>query len=57
MHKVADQIQAAVGIPLLHIADVTAEAVIAAGLHTVGLLGTAFTMEQDFYRDRLAATG
>ena len=45
------QVQAAIGIPLLHIADVAAEAVIAAGLQTVGLLGTAFTMEQDFYRD------
>ncbi len=57
MHKVADRIQAAIGIPLLHIADVTAEAVTAAGLGTVGLLGTAFTMEQDFYRDRLATHG
>jgi aspartate racemase len=57
MHKVADQIAGAVGIPLLHIADATATAVHAAGLHTVGLLGTAFTMEQDFYRDRLARHG
>ena len=57
MHKVADRIQAAIGIPLLHIADVTAEAVTAAGLSTIGLLGTAFTMEQDFYRDRLATHG
>ncbi|MEV1289849.1 aspartate/glutamate racemase family protein [Micromonospora sp. NPDC049679] len=57
MHKVADRVQAAIGIPLLHIADVTAEAVRAAGLRTVGLLGTAFTMEQDFYRDRLAGHG
>lgn len=48
MHKVADQIAGAVRIPLLHIADATASAVNAAGLHTVGLLGTAFTMEQDF---------
>nr|MDT0658672.1 aspartate/glutamate racemase family protein [Micromonospora sp. DSM 115978] len=53
MHKVADQVQAAVTIPLLHLADATADAVTAAGLRTVGLLGTAFTMEQDFYRDRL----
>ena len=45
------------GIPLLHLGDVTATAVLAAGLTTVGLLGTAFTMEQDFYRDRLAAHG
>ena len=57
MHKVADRIQAAFGIPLLHIADVTAQAVTAAGLGTIGLLGTAFTMEQDFYRDRLATHG
>lgn len=57
MHKVADRIQAAIGIPLLHIADVTAQAVTAAGLGTIGLLGTAFTMEQDFYRDRLATNG
>lgn len=57
MHKVADQIQAAIGIPLVHIADVTAEAVNAAGLQTVGLLGTAFTMEQDFLKDRLAQRG
>ena len=57
MHKVADQVQAAVDIPLLHLADTTADAVLAAGLETVGLLGTAFTMEQAFYRDRLAARG
>jgi aspartate racemase len=53
MHKVADAIEAAVGIPLLHIADPTAEAIRAAGLDTVGLLGTRFTMEQDFYVGRL----
>jgi aspartate racemase len=57
MHKVADQIQAAVGIPLLHLADTTAAAVRSAGLTTVGLLATGFTMEQDFYRDRLAGHG
>ena len=57
MHKVADQIQDAVTVPFLHLAETTADAVIAAGLTTVGLLGTAFTMEQDFYRDRLAARG
>jgi len=57
MHKVADQVQAAVGIPLLHIAEVAADALIAAGLQTVGLLGTAFTMEQDFYRTRLTDRG
>lgn len=57
VHEVADQVQAAVGIPLLHLADATAEAVISAGLDTVGLLGTAFTMERPFYRDRLAGHG
>lgn len=57
MHKVADQVQAAVSIPLLHLADATADAVRAQGLQRVGLLGTAFTMEQDFYRGRLAAGG
>jgi len=45
MHKVADQVQAAVGIPLLHLGDATAQAVTRARLETVGLLGTAFTME------------
>ncbi|MFF4919814.1 aspartate/glutamate racemase family protein [Kitasatospora sp. NPDC001261] len=57
MHKVADQVAAAVSVPLLHLADTTAAAVRAAGLRRVGLLGTAFTMEQDFYRGRLAAGG
>ncbi|WP_020501970.1 amino acid racemase [Sciscionella marina] len=57
MHKVADTVQAAVSIPLLHLADATAEAVHAAGIDTVGLLGTAFTMEQDFYRERLERQG
>jgi aspartate racemase len=53
MHKVAPQIEAAVRIPLLHIADATASRVKAAGLGRVGLLGTRFTMEEDFYRGRL----
>ncbi len=53
MHLVADVITAAVGIPLLHIADPTAAAIQARGLRTIGLLGTRFTMEQPFYRDRL----
>jgi len=53
MHREADTIEAAVHIPLLHIADPTAEAIKADGLSRVGLLGTAFTMEQDFYRGRL----
>ncbi|MDH6573642.1 aspartate racemase [Streptomyces sp. SAI-117] len=57
MHKVADAVEAAVSIPLLHLADATADAVRAAGLSRVGLLGTAFTMEQDFYRGRLEAGG
>jgi aspartate racemase len=57
MHVVADAVAAAVEIPLLHIGDVTAAAVRAAGLTTVGLLGTGFTMEQAFYRDRLAGHG
>lgn len=54
MHRVAPAVEAAVGIPLLHIADSTAKQIHATGLRTVGLLGTAFTMEQDFYRGRLA---
>jgi aspartate racemase len=53
MHKVAPQLEAAVGIPLLHIADATATRVRAAGVARVGLLGTRFTMEEDFYRGRL----
>ncbi|WP_328692244.1 aspartate/glutamate racemase family protein [Streptomyces caniferus] len=57
MHKVAGQVEAAVGVPLLHLADATADAVRAAGVRKVGLLGTAFTMEQDFYRARLEAAG
>ncbi|MDH6522755.1 aspartate racemase [Streptomyces sp. SAI-135] len=57
MHKVADAVEAAVSIPLLHLADATADAVRASGLSRVGLLGTAFTMEQDFYRGRLEAGG
>lgn len=57
MHRVADAIQAAAGIPLLHIADATADVVLAAGVGRVGLLGTRFTMEEDFYRGRLEARG
>jgi aspartate racemase len=56
MHKVADEIQANVKIPLLHIADPTAQLVKAAGIHKIGLLGTRFTMEEGFYKDRLAQT-
>ncbi|MFH6781240.1 MULTISPECIES: aspartate/glutamate racemase family protein [Methylobacterium] len=55
MHRMADQVQAAIGLPLLHIADPTAERIRAAGLSRVGLIGTAFTMEQDFYKGRLAS--
>jgi aspartate racemase len=57
MHKVADAIEAALDVPFLHLADATAQAAVARGLMKVGLLGTAFTMEQDFYRDRLARHG
>lgn len=53
MHRVAPRIEAALSIPFLHIADATGEAVAAAGLSRVGLLGTRFTMEQEFYRGRL----
>jgi aspartate racemase len=57
MHKVAEQLEDGLGIPLLHLGDATAEAVKAAGIRRVGLLGTGFTMGQPFYRDRLAAHG
>lgn len=53
MHKVASQVQEAITIPLLHLADATATRIKARGMHTIGLLGTKFTMEQDFYRGRL----
>ena len=53
MHKLADQVQANISIPLLHIADGTARAIQDKGLQTVGLLGTRFTMEEAFYRGRL----
>ncbi|WP_336800574.1 aspartate/glutamate racemase family protein [Kaistia sp. MMO-174] len=54
MHRMADDVQAAIGIPLMHIADPTAARIRAAGLSRIGLLGTAFTMEQDFYKGRLS---
>ncbi|MFD0162966.1 aspartate/glutamate racemase family protein [Streptomyces decoyicus] len=57
MHKVADEVSAAVTVPLVHLADTTADAVRSSGLRRVGLLGTAFTMEQDFYRGRLENHG
>ena len=53
MHKLADNIEEGVDIPLLHIADATAKALLNKNISTVGLLGTAFTMEQDFYKGRL----
>ena len=53
MHKVAPQIEAAITIPLLHIADATAERITGQGMQSIGLLGTRFTMEQDFYAGRL----
>lgn len=57
MHKVAKQIQAAIDIPFLHIAEPAAQAALAIDAPTVGLLGTAFTMEQDFLKQRLIARG
>ncbi len=54
MHKVAEEVQDNVGIPLLHIADTAAEQIKARGLKKTGLLGTSFTMEDDFYKERLA---
>ena len=57
MHKVAATIEDSVSIPLLHLGDATAGAVLAAGLQKVGLLGTGFTMSQDFYRARLESHG
>ncbi|QOD94094.1 aspartate/glutamate racemase family protein [Chryseoglobus sp. 28M-23] len=57
MHLVAPAIEEAVSIPLLHLADVTARAVSAAGLDSVGMLGTRFTMQQPFLRDRIASHG
>ncbi len=53
MHKVAPQVQEAISIPILHLADATAKRIKAAGMKTIGLLGTSFTMEEDFYKGRL----
>lgn len=53
MHKMTSFVEEATGLPFLHIADATAEAILADGINTVGLLGTASTMEQDFYKARL----
>jgi len=57
MHKVADEIQAGIHIPLLHIADITAQQVLSKGMKVMGLLGTRYTMEQDFYKSRLETQG
>jgi len=57
MHRVAPRIEAAISIPLLHIADATAQALLKDNVQHVGLLGTRFTMEQAFYRERLEAHG
>ena len=57
MHKVADAVAQEAGVPLLHICDCTAAKIEDAGLKRVALLGTAYTMEQAFYRDRLAGHG
>jgi aspartate racemase len=56
-HKVAEVVRPSIHIPLLHIADVTAEEIGLAGISTVGLLGTRFVMEQDFYKERFRARG
>ncbi len=57
MHKVADKIQAGIGIPLLHIADATAEEILMNNIKNIGLLGTRYTMEQDFYKLRFEEKG
>ena len=57
IHKVAPAIEAAISVPFVHMVDVTADAVKRQGFHTVGLLGTSFTMEQEFYRARLESHG
>jgi aspartate racemase len=57
LHNVADQVQSRLSIPLLHIADAVAAEVCRAGITSVGLLGTRFVMEKNFYRERLAAGG
>lgn len=57
MHKVAEQVAGAIDIPLLHLADATAQRITDSGIDVVGLLGTRFTMEEEFYSERLAARG
>lgn len=57
MHKVSEQVESNIGIPLLHIADITADRIQRDNIQSVGLLGTKYTMEQDFYKSRLEARG
>lgn len=57
MHKVASRIQSAISVPIVHIADATADELLDAGVSTVALLGTKYTMTQDFYKERLTARG
>ena len=57
MHKLSDSMMKGVGIPMVHIADATAEAIVKSGLKSPGLMATKFTMEHSFYTDRLAASG
>jgi len=57
MHICSPQVEAAIDIPLLHIADATADAILQQGIHKVGLLGTAFTMQMDYYKSRLIDKG
>lgn len=57
MHKVADKIEAAISIPFLHLAEAAADKILSAGFNRAGLLATAFTMEQEFYKGRLQARG
>ena len=57
LHKVAPQVQAKIGVPLVHIAEAAAEALLSQGITRVGLLGTKYTMTQEFYRDKLVERG
>lgn len=57
MHHIADRLQARLPVPLIHIAEVTADAIVAQGCHKVALLGTRYTMEFDFFKDKLKARG
>ena len=57
MHLVAPQVQAAIGVPLIHMLDATADAMVAAGVTRAALLGTGYTMRMPFYRDHMAARG